>query len=280
MHLSLLSQVHYFRQLQMDHPEVNAHPVRFARRLAEWRVLSAFSRPCVVPFTRYGVEFICPPEWRGMSKMAYTLRDAYEPEMPHLARWVSKDSVAVDVGAHYGAWTIALAALGASVHAIEPARHALEILHRNIELNNLRNVITYPVALGEAETELELFMHADASRASMGDFVGKTTGVEVVRVTTLDELIPDRVDFIKIDIEGFELPALKGASRILAARQAVVLFEVQPQAARRSGHEPFAAWQLLADHGYRFEQLSSDNSWRSVDRPEHARSPNVVAIPR
>ncbi len=215
-----------------------------------------------------------------MSKMAYTLRDAYEPELPHLSRWVSEGSVAVDVGAHYGAWTIALASLGASVHAVEPSKHALSILRRNLDLNSSRGVTIHSVALGEAEAELELFLHADRSRATMGDLADLTTGVEVVKVTTLDDLVHEPVDFIKIDIEGFELPALRGASRILAAKQAVVLFEVQPHAAERSGQAPFGAWQLLADHGYRFEQLHADNVWEPVDRPERVRSPNVVGVPR
>ncbi len=212
--------------------------------------------------------------------MAYTLRDAYEPEMPHLRRWLSADSIAVDAGAHYGAWTVAMASLGTTVHAFEPARHALEVLQSNIELNDLYNVTTHPVALGEAEAQLEIFMHADPSRASLGGFAKQTTAVETVQVKTLDGAIDGRVDFIKIDVEGFELPVLRGAERILASGHTVVLFELQPQAAQRSGHDPFAAWGFLAEHGYRFEQLDANDSWQSVDRPEHVRSPNVVAFPR
>ena len=215
-----------------------------------------------------------------MSKMAYTLRDAYEPELPHLHRWLSADSVAIDAGAHYGAWTIAMASLGESVHAFEPAHHALEVLQRNIELNEFSNVTTHPVALGEADAELKLFMHADPSRASMGDFAQETAGTEVVQVRTLDDIISGRVDFIKIDVEGFELPVLRGAQRILTTQQPVVIFELQPPAARRSGHDPFAAWNFLAEHGYRFEQLDAGNSWQSVNRPEDVHTQNVVALPR
>ena len=280
MQSSLPSKIRYLKKLQAAHPEVNAHPVRFVRRLAEWRLLSALHRTPIVAFDRFNVEFWCPAEWRGMSKMAYTLRDAYEPEMPHLSRWVSADSVVADVGAHYGAWTIALASLGAEVHAIEPSNHALDVLERNVDLNGLHNVIIHPVALGETEGELNLFMHSDQSRASMGDLAGQTTAVETVSVRTLDELVPGPIDFIKIDIEGFELPALRGAGGILASGQTTVLFELQPQAARRSGHEPYGVWELLADHGYRFEQLDSDDAWRQVNRPEDVRSPNVVGLPR
>lgn len=214
-----------------------------------------------------------------MSKMAYTLRDAYEPELPHLRRWLSTGSIAVDVGAHYGAWTIAMASLGASVHAIEPAGHALGVLRRNLELNGLHDVTVHPVAVGEMESELQLSMHADPSRASLGDLAEETTGLETVQVVRLDHLVPGSVDFIKIDVEGFELPALRGASRILESGRTTVLFELQPQAAQRSGYDPFAAWRLLADHGYRFEQLDADDLWRSVDRPERVHSPNVVALP-
>ncbi len=275
----LKSKAQFALKLIRENPDASTHPIRFAGRLAAWRVNSALGRDAIVPFKRFGVSFYCPPEWHGNSKMAFLLRDAYERELPHLARWIQPTGVAVDVGAHYGVYTVALASIAKHVHAIEPSTHALAVLHRNVELNRLDNVTIHACALGSTEGHATLFTHEDRSRASLSQFSTQQTEGESVRVCRLDDLIAGRVDLIKIDIEGYELPALQGATRILADQRPRVLFEFLPDAARRGGYDPLGVWNLLAGFDYRFEQLTPDGAQESIYDPEASKSLNVLALP-
>jgi FkbM family methyltransferase len=273
----------YAAWMVRQHPGVAENPARFALRLAGWRVLTALGRDSTVAFPTYGVQFWCPPEWRGMSKMAYTLREHYEPELLRLQDWVRPGGTVIDIGAHYGAYTIALSALvgpEGRVFAVEPADHALSVLRRNIEINASDNVAVLATALGDTPATAMLHLHGDQSRASLNQFAEGDTGSQSVAVARLDDLVHGGpVTFIKIDVEGYELPALRGAERILSEDRPVVQFELQPGAATRGGLPPFGVWDLLRSHGYRFQRLQFDGTYVPVLSCEDPGGPNLIALP-
>jgi FkbM family methyltransferase len=278
--------------LLRHHPGVTAHPARFLARLALWRIRTALGRDAIVRFDGYGVRFWCPAEWRGMSKLAFTLREDYEPELRQLRRWVSPGDLVVDVGAHYGAYTVCLARVvgpAGRVLAVEPASHALDVLRQNVRANGLHSVQVVPAALGDRTDRLILQGHGDPSRASLaGPAVGPDCvhgpdgcGSEVVRVLRLDDLVPagDRVTFMKIDTEGYELPVLSGSADVLDRDRPVVLFEYQPTAARRAQVPPDGAWDLLARRGYSFHQIGADGEPARLSDPGSLLGQNVLALP-
>lgn len=265
-----------------EHPGVAANPARFIARLAAWRALTAVGRDATVAFPTFGAQFWCPAEWRGMSKMAYTLREHWEPELVRLQDWVLPGGTVIDVGAHYGAYTVALSALvgpEGRVLAVEPADHALSVLRRNIEINAAENVTVLAAALGEESATATLHMHGDQSRASLNQFAEGDTGSQSVAVACLDDLVQGGpVDFIKIDVEGYELPALRGADRILSENRPVVQFELQPGAATRGGFPAYGVWDLLKSHGYRFQRLLPNGDYTPVLSPDDAGGPNLIAL--
>ncbi len=95
----------------LRHPASSARPATVLTRLAVWRMRTALGLGATVPIAPDRTRFWCPPEWRGNSKVMYVWRDGYERELAQLHRWVRPGDVAVDVGAHYGAYTIPLARL-------------------------------------------------------------------------------------------------------------------------------------------------------------------------
>jgi hypothetical protein len=61
-----------------------------------------------------------------------------------------------------------------------------------------------------------------------------------------------RVDFVKLDIEGAELPALRGMIKLLATHRPILLLEVNRSNCEAAGYAPEAIAELLRAHGYRF----------------------------
>jgi FkbM family methyltransferase len=116
-----------------------------------------------------------------------------------------------DVGASIGAYTIGAAKRGALVASYEPNPDVAALLQRHVELNHVADrVEVREVALGEVEREAHLAAGGTLDMASRID----ATGALSVRMERLDE----QFDIVKIDVEGYELEVLQGASALLADR--------------------------------------------------------------
>jgi hypothetical protein len=105
---------------------------------------------------------------------------------------------------------------------------------------------------------------------------------EEVQTEALDQLLAengiDRVDAIKIDVEGAEELVLRGAIRCLTTQRPVVIFEFNPGCASRLGLSPWGARDLLENLDYEFALLGdSARSDNPQSRPTYF---NVVAIPK
>jgi len=142
--------------------------------------------------------------------------------------------LAFDVGAAHGVWTeVALAAdPNVVVHCFEPTTPRFKVL---CERNFGDRAILRKLGLGDSVSEATIFYNASGGSNSLFPqrYDGETydqSDVETVSVTTIDrycaEHAIDSVDFIKMDIEGFEMAALRGAEGMLrAGRINIVQFE-------------------------------------------------------
>jgi FkbM family methyltransferase len=138
--------------------------------------------------------------------------------------WIKPGDVVLDCGANIGTFTREALNAGASkVIAIEPAPENLECLRRNFspEISSGK-VIVYAKGVWDKDDWLELHIHHDNAAADSflipSDKSTKTA--EKLPLTTIDKMVGelklDRVDFIKMDIEGAEPKALMGARGTLA----------------------------------------------------------------
>jgi FkbM family methyltransferase len=141
----------------------------------------------------------------------------------------------VDVGANVGTLTLTAAALvgpGGRVLSVEAHPRTLRYLRANVELNGFTNVRTIQAAAGEEEGFLRFTDGRldDQNRVSVGD------GGLLVPARRLDDLVPEgRVRLLKMDVEGFELFALRGARRVLD-RTEYLYFEYGEKACARYGY--------------------------------------------
>lgn len=133
----------------------------------------------------------------------------------------------VDVGAYIGLYTIfASYSVGAKgqVISFEPNPLAYYWLKQNIELNRLRNVEVYPVALGSncGHTTLNIALDENMESSSIISSHVEGTIIKEVKVPilTFDKFVKlrgiNKVDLMKIDVEGYELEVLKGCEKVLS----------------------------------------------------------------
>lgn len=162
----------------------------------------------------------------------------WEPHVVALIRGNLKPGdVFVDIGGNVGIMSMNAASVvgpTGKVIAFEPnPRNAAQFL-RSVVANGFENVVLYPVAASDA------FRTLSTTRSSNSKVV-KTGGAlqinDVVQAIPPDSVLANepRIDFLKIDIEGYELPALMGCKAALARCRPLVLCEFNPLCLRAEG---------------------------------------------
>jgi FkbM family methyltransferase len=191
---------------------------------------------------------------------AHILRTgSYEPEVwDVLSAFATQGEVLWDVGAHVGAFSIraALDPRVQVVHCFEPHPQTGAALRRNLGLNRLP-VRHHAVALGDrvGQERLSSGSFGNVGTASLCRSQGE--GRYDVPCTTADQLVSDGLELptlIKLDVEGWELAVLRGASGILSDhRLKAVVFEAACDAGGRLCERELA--HLLGRFGYRVHRI-------------------------
>jgi FkbM family methyltransferase len=152
-------------------------------------------------------------------------------EIELASRCLTAGMTAFDVGANRGTFTAAMArstAPGGVVHAFEPGPEARAQLSRTLELNEIDNVEVVPAAVADRRGEGELADYGPGfgSWSSLvrheiggGDEPMRPAAVHAVSTVTLDDYCAERgierIDLLKVDVEGAEPLVLAGAGRLL-----------------------------------------------------------------
>jgi len=184
-------------------------------------------------------------------------------ELLYLKSRVSPDMTFVDAGANQGEISLFVSGLLATgqVIAIEPLSKNVRLLERNIALNAGRNIRVFPAGLSDQPGSLPIYTSLDTAphsghheglsslyRSSARDAVE-----EEVKLVVFDEAIaPEigRVDFLKIDVEGAELPALRGMEKTLRAWKPEILLEINEETFRAAGYTTADLTAFLFGLGY------------------------------
>jgi FkbM family methyltransferase len=162
------------------------------------------------------------------------------PELPminFLRTIAGRGRTFVDVGSHIGFYTMGLAPGFDRVVAFEPSRFQYGWLRRNAALNAYDHVLCEHVALGDtAGTATLNVLSYEGGLNTLSTEVAseqKILDQYTVPVEVLDDRQLTDVDLLKIDVEGFEVPVLRGAMKTIAASRPVILIEVWVDDVRR-----------------------------------------------
>jgi FkbM family methyltransferase len=229
-------------------------------RQALWPLASTYrrlrSREPVLEGSYEGVRFFYPArseigaalaQGRGWDRMLRAI----------LAEVVGGEpGVVADVGANIGASLIEmkLAAPNARFHCYEPSSRFLRALRRTVEANGWTDVRVTGLALGAADEHCSLYVNATTASV-VAAFYGERTplGAQRIAITTLDSEFAGegRLDFLKIDTDGFELDVLLGGQGVLRRHRPALFFELDPGLLAWGGRDSAALLNLLDDLGYR-----------------------------
>jgi len=270
------------------HPAFRMAPMRTTLRLASWRTRCLFRKTATVHLRRSGVQMILPPNWRGVGKLIYAFRDYYEPELLYLERVLSPGKVFVDAGANFGIYTLLASKIvgeAGRVISFEPSSRVFPVLRRNITLNGFKNVLAFPIALTDKPGRARLYYHSAVGCDSLGkdasfepDAHAEEIGTESLD-TVLKQTSVGRVDVIKMDVQGAEELALRGANEIVSSMRPIVIFEFFPEGAISLGLSPNGPWNFLEGHGYEFFIVDDRGAVSRLLSPPPAIA-NILAIHR
>jgi FkbM family methyltransferase len=179
------------------------------------------------------------------------------PDFREMSFWLNvlrPGDLFVDVGANIGIYTLLVAGKGCEVISVEPADDARRLLEVNLALNGA-NARIINAALGRAPGQSTLRSDLGSSNYIVTDSSEPGTAAEAlaeVTVTTLDEVLGDRTAAaVKIDVEGFELDVVLGASQALKEERIGILqLEWNSMARERFGRSRNDVATILQDTNY------------------------------
>ena len=140
------------------------------------------------------------------------------------------DMTVIDLGANIGFYALLEAKIVKYVHAIEPVKYNFDLLVKNIELNRLKNISTYPIAIGGTTGITKIYTSNRCNWATIVDERHRTPdyserwnkfkkGSEVVPICKLDEFTDryqiNKVDLIRMDVEGAEVDIIGGGTETI-----------------------------------------------------------------
>jgi FkbM family methyltransferase len=197
--------------------------------------------------------------------------ESFEPAVRQEVQRIASQGInVIDVGANIGYFTILASRLIGSdkrVFSFEPQARVVKQLRRNIEFNALGNVEVFQFALSDTRGVATFNIPPDGDEAfGCLQVNGRFTVVETVEVETrrLDDVFHDlgepKIGLIKLDAEGAELLILRGATRLLSAKnKPCLIFEANEVNCRPFGYCVFDILRYVHSFGYRLRQLDQED---------------------
>ncbi len=193
-------------------------------------IFRRLGRPCFLQRKLFGFDCFLDVQRGVTQQLLYLLGERHIPERFLIRQLLKPGMRVVDVGANIGYYLLMFErGVGPEgfIDAFEPSPENLVELEMNIRRNQLDNVRLFRMALGcsAGKTGLKAGMNSGIVAQGEGQF---TTDMGA-----LDDLLEDRVDFVKIDVEGYEMNVLQGAEQTLIRWRPRLFLEFHPHLVQR-----------------------------------------------
>lgn len=190
--------------------------------------------------------------------------DLWEPHFNTvISKFIKPGDTVIDCGANFGYNSVLMGNRikeSGKLFSFEPQRIIYQQLSGNLILNNIYNAITFQLALGDKEGDIQMSpIDYEQSWVNIGDLsIGY--GGEKVKIIKLDNLLDevDTVNFLKLDIQGYELFVLKGAFQILSVHKPDIFIEIEDHQLAKFDITRGELISYIKSFGYRIFNINND----------------------
>ena len=184
--------------------------------------------------TKNGMYYLPIFAYKDMIRNAILNDEVFQPEVLSIAKqYVKENSIVLDLGANYGQLSIEFSKLqkNVTVYSFEAQEYIFRLLKKNIEINNCSAIPHYNLVGNETKTvkakinTLETFATWGANTITVDKNAKDFNYIEAIKIDDLN--INEKISFMKIDIQGKDLDALKGAKQTILKNKMPILFEYE-----------------------------------------------------
>jgi len=221
-----------------------------------------------------------PTTWIG-AKIIYT--GNYEASLKKIFRSLIKDGDHVlDIGANIGFHTLYFAELVGStgtVTAFEPVPKNYNELSTNIEINGVQSIIAKNIALGIINETITIRADDNSNNPGAYNLFDKEGNV-TIECRIGDEVVVDneKIDFIKIDVEGYEAFVINGLQKTISKHKPVIIFEYDNNYHKKTNLPEDHIFTTLNRLGYGFQYILQ-NDIKIISSFKEIKSANILARP-
>ena len=221
---------------------------------------------------------------------------AFETEIVQCAKKLklNKFNKIIDIGANFGVQTLQIAYefKNSKIFSIEPTNYAYEKLLKNLNLNKelKKNIITHKLFLGckNQETPEAIYSswNLNSKKIKHSTHLGEKKDTHNSQSKTLDEFIIENkiyeLDFIKLDVDGYEYYVLKGGFNFLKKNKPPIFMELAPYLYEEYGYNKEMMIDLIKSLNYEFHDLKNlkkiFNIKKKMDKIKDGSSENILLM--
>lgn len=213
-----------------------------------------------------GIEYVLDlSDWIQLN--LYVLGSYETDDLRLMAQYLKTDSVFLDIGANIGLFSLNASKIikTGEILAFEPMSKNFNKLTEHIKINNIKSIKAFKKAVSDRHSLLTIYTDANDKNNGMASVYGDTNaGHERVEAVCLDDFLRtqniSRLDFIKIDIEGYELPALNGLKNTIRQHQPVILIEIDANILKQTPFKQEDIVTFFNELGYKAKQIDHSSS--------------------
>jgi FkbM family methyltransferase len=171
-----------------------------------------------------------------MAKNSIGNNKAWEPHITKFIKLFNKFNKIqniIDVGANFGYHTLLFSKeVEGNVYSFEPQIQNFDLLQKNINNNNIKNVTIYNLACSNEKSEIlmPVISKDNTSAINMGDFTPNVINnncFSITKTILLDDIIFPKIDLIKIDVQGWEKKVIMGSLNLLKIHKPILIIEFE-----------------------------------------------------
>ena len=187
-------------------------------------------------------------------------------EVELVKKEIAKNNIVLDIGANIGYFTLIFSKIvgkDGCVFAFEPDPNNFAILKKNIEINNIKNVILIQKAVSNTSKPQSLYL-CDYNHAQHRIYPSPRCTEKIdVESTTIDEYLDgseffNKINFVKMDVEGSEYDVVHGMKKTLQSNPNLkMLSEFSPKQIRERGLQPEDILNQITSHNFKIYPITT-----------------------